>query len=90
MKKYLVGGMIALVGAATVAVPTASVAYDPCARALQRRDIAWEAKNDAIRRCAREQGQPGSGCAAPFPAYVTRADATWYNAMLAWRRACAS
>lgn len=88
MNGYIIRGMVAAAGLATLAAPTASVAYDPCKRAELRRDIAWEAKNDAIRRCAREQGNPGGGCGAPFPRYVTQADATWYNAMMAARRAC--
>jgi hypothetical protein len=89
MSKYLVRGMIAAVGCAIAASPTASVAYDPCKRAEQTRNIAWEVKNDALRRCGREQGNPGV-CVAPLPRYVTRAEATWYNAMLAARRACSN
>lgn len=87
MKQIPATAMMLTIVIATL-LPTVASAYDPCARAIARRDAAFAEVNAAIRRC--DNRTPGDGCPVSSPHYaeVARATRVWEALVVEARRQC--
>lgn len=69
-------------------LPTVASAYNPCERAIARRDAAFAEIGAAIRRC--DNRTPGDGCSVNSPHYadVAQAIRVWESLVEFARREC--